>query len=536
MIPWLAMKLGRPVRWIEDRREHMMSAGQARDLVLDLEAAVDETGRFLAIRGTAIQNMGSGEMYPYGYSPAYTAIGHITGPYRIPHQSVGMKAVVTNKTPAGAYRGFGIPEAVFATERLMDKAAGLLGMSRDEVRRLNLIDHDDLPYTTAAGAVLDSGSHREAFEATQAEMETRLGHWRAVHGGDPNVRIGAGLINYIEGVTPSYFGTTANWTAFDSCAIRINPDGTAVVSVGVSTFGQGLESMLLTVAAETLGMATDDIRIVMGDTDRSPYGLGSWGSRGTNVSTGALLEAAAPLIDKGRKIAAHLLEAAEEDLELADGGFTVRGSPEASITWQRIATVANIRTMDLPEGVEPGTESVATYDPPGVEHTTDQYGRANMSATYTNSSHAAVVSVDVTTGVVKVLEYILAHDCGTVINPQIVRGQAAGGAAQGIGGVLYEEFHYDDEGNPLSTSFLDYHMPTAMEIPVFNMLHFETPAPHMPFGAKGAGEAGIVGPAPAVASAVEDALSEYGIAHIDRTPITPEYVLALLDGASSQSS
>ena len=528
-IPWLAIRLGRPVRWIEDRREHLTAACHARDLVLDLEAAVGPDGRFRAVRGTALQDLGAAEMYPYGFSPAFTAVGHITGPYRIPHQSVGVVGVATNKTPTGAYRGFGIPEAAFAIERLMDKAAARLGLDRHEIRRRNLIGQEDLPYTTSAGAVVDSGSHREAFEETARLTIERLEHRRARTADRPDIRVGSGIVNYIEGATPTYFMTTGHWTSHDSCSIRVNPDGTAVVSVGVSTSGQGLETMLTTLTAEALGVRPDQVRIVMGDTDRTPYGLGSWGSRSTNVASGALRKAADGLLDKANRIAAHLLEAAPEDMEVHDGAFTVRGSPGESVTWRQVATAANIRTIDLPEGVEPGLEAAASYDPPGIEHTPDEYGRVNAAATYVNACHAAVVSVDVGTGQVEVLEYIVAHDCGSVINPQIVRGQVVGGIAQGIGGALLEQLHYDEAGNPLSTSFLDYRLPTASEIPPMTVRHFESPAPAMPWGAKGAGEAGIIGPAPAIAAAVEEALAEYGIAEINRTPITAPYVLSLLN-------
>lgn len=530
-VPWLAMRLGRPVRWIEDRREHLTAACHARDLVLDLEAAVSPDGRFRAVRGMAVQDLGAAEMYPYGFAPAFTAVGHITGPYRIPHQSVGVLGAATNKTPVGAYRGFGIPEAAFAIERLMDKAAARLGLDRNEIRRRNLIGQEDLPYTTSAGAVVDSGSHREAFEETVRLAAERLEYWRTRLADQPHLRVGAGVVNYIEGVTPTYFMTTGHWTSHDACSIRVNPDGTAVVSVGVSASGQGLESMLTTLAAEALGVRPGQVRVVMGDTDRTPYGLGSWGSRSTNVASGALLKAAGELMDKAVRIAAHLLEAAPDDIEVHGGAFTVRGSPGASVTWGRVATAANIRTIDLPAGVEPGMEASASYDPPGIEHTPDEYGRVNAASTYTNASHAAVASVDAETGRIKLLEYIVAHDCGTVINPQIVRGQVVGGIAQGIGGALLEQIHYDEAGNPLSTSFLDYRLPTAAEIPPMTVRHFESPAPAMPWGAKGAGEAGIIGPAPAVAGAVEEALAEYGVGEITSTPITAPCVLRLLASA-----
>ena len=527
-IAWLAMKLGRPVRWIEDRREHLVATCHARDLVLDLEAAVDDEGRFHAVRGMAIQDLGAAEMYPYGFSPAFTAIGHITGPYRIPHQSVGLLVVATNKTPCGAYRGFGIPEATFAIERLMDKVATQLGLDRHEIRRRNLIGPDDIPYTTSAGAVVDSGSHREAFEETVRLTSERLERWREKLGADPRVRVGSGVINYIEGVTPTYFMTSGHWTSFDSCTIRVNPDGTVVVAVGVSTSGQGLESMLTTLAAEALGVRRDQVRVVMGDTDRTPYGLGSWGSRSTNVASGALRIASDLLLGQGdpdRRPPHGSAPRGHRSLRRFVHG---EGQSRPSVTWQQVATAANIRTLDLPEGVDPGPGGDDHLRPAGNRTHTGRVRAGQCSRHLHQRLHAAIVSVDIGTGQVRVLEYIVAHDCGTVINPQIVRGQVVGGIAQGIGGALLEKLHYDEWANPLSTSFLDYHLPTTTEIPNMVVLHFESPAPEMPWGAKGAGEAGIIGPAPAIAAAVEEAMSDFGIAEITRTPITPTYVLSLL--------
>jgi len=273
----------------------------------------------------------------------------------------------------------------------------------------------------------------------------------------------------------------------------------------------------------------------MGDTDTTPYGLGSWGSRGTNVSSGALEKAVAVIRDKGSLIAGHLLEASPEDLEVVPGGFQVVGSPDSFVSWKDVATTANIHVMNLPDGVEPGLEAIGFYDPPGIDHVPDAEGKMNACAAYTNASQAAVVKVDVKTGHVQLLDYLIVHDCGTVINPLIVEGQISGGIAQGIGGALFEEFHYDEFGNPQSTSFLDYHLPSATEVPAIHIELIETPSPTLPWGAKGVGEAGIVGPAPAIAAAVEDALAEFGIAQITSTPISPPVVLGLLQDAAKRS-
>jgi carbon-monoxide dehydrogenase large subunit len=288
--------------------------------------------------------------------------------------------------------------------------------------------------------------------------------------------------------------------------------------------------MVAMVAAEALGVAAEDVRVVMGDTDSTPYGLGGWGSRSAAVTAGAILKGASVLRDKALRIASHLLEADPDDLVIGAGTISVRGSERPATTWAEVATIALIRTVDLPPGVDPGLEVTMAYDPPNVQHVPDEDGRMNGVATYTNSSHAAVVSVDVDTGGVEVLEYLVAHDCGRIINPALVEGQIKGGVAQGIGGTLYEDLPYGEDAQPMAVSFMHYLVPSATEVPPISTVHFESPAPEMPFGIKGAGEAGIIGPAAAIATAVEDALSEFGVARgeITSTPITPSMVLGLV--------
>ena len=534
LIPWIAMKLGRPVRWIEDRRENLVSAVHARDAYADIEAAVHDDGRIEALRGMVYQDAGSGEAVPAGFSPAFVTAAALGGPYKIPLSAVGVTSVVTNKTPSGAYRGFGTPEAAFVMERLMDKTAAELGVDRLDVRRRNLLEQADLPYTNSVGSYIDSGSHTLAFERMVELAAAKVAERRQQFADDSNIRVGTAATNYVEGGTPSYFPTTGQWASNDSASLRMNPDGTIVISVAVQAMGQGLASMLTTLAAESLGVAVEDCLIVMGDTDTTPYGLGSWGSRGTNVSSGALEKAVAVIRDKGSLIVGHLLEASPEDLEIVAGGFQVVGSPDSFVSWKDVATTANIHVMNLPDGVEPGLEAIGFYDPPGIDHVPDAEGKMNACAAYTNASQAAVVKVDVKTGHVQLLDYLIVHDCGTVINPLIVEGQISGGIAQGIGGALFEEFHYDEFGNPQSTSFLDYHLPSATEVPAMHIEHIQTPSPTLPWGAKGVGEAGIVGPAPAIAAAVEDALAEFGIAQITNTPISPPVVLGLLQDAAKR--
>jgi aerobic carbon-monoxide dehydrogenase large subunit len=530
LVCWLARDLGRPVRYVEDRAEHMVATGQARDMVIDLEAAVTADGRVEALRGTVDQDLGSEEVYPPGFAMAFTAMGSLTGPYRIPHQNVRVRGIVTNKTPAGAYRGFGIPEAVFAMERLMDKIASQAGIDRIEVRRRNLIDPQDLPYTTAAGSLIDSGSHRASFERAIEMGRASLIVAQAAYAQQANIRVGLGVINYVEGVNPTYFGTTGNWTANEACTLRVEPDGSVTVSGGVVTMGQGVTTMAATLAAETLGMPIENIRVAFGDTDTNPYGLGAWGSRSTGALGGALIKSAAQIRAKAAAIAAHLLEAAPADMVFEGGRIHVAGDTEQGVTWADVARVATVRTLDLPPGMDPGLDVTATYQPDGLDHVPRPDGRMNVCATYTNSSHAAVVAVDIETGVVNVLGYFVAHDCGTVINPMIVEGQIHGGVAQGIGGALYEHNAYGPEGTPLATTFMDYLLPTATEVPRIVVEHFESPAPGSAFGAKGAGEAGLIGPAPAIAAAVEDALREFGVHDLSETPLRPSAVLSAVRG------
>ena len=533
LVCWLARDLGRPVRYIEDRAEHMVATGQARDMVIDLDAAVDADGRLEALRGTIDHDLGSEELYPPAFAMAFVAMGSLTGPYHVPHQNVRVRGVVTNKTPTGAYRGFGIPEAVFAMERMMDQIAAETGIDRMEIRRRNLITPEDLPYTTAPGSVIDSGSHRAAFERViemgQASLETA----RAAQGHNASVRVGLGVINYVEGVNPSYFGTTGNWTANDACTLRVEPDGSVTVAGGVMTMGQGVNTMAATLAAETLGMPIDNVRVAFGDTDTNPYGLGAWGSRSTGAFGGALVKAAAEIRQKAAAIAAHLLEAAPADMVFADSRIHVAGSKEYGVTWADVARVATVRTLDLPPGMDPGLDATATYEP-NVDHVPQPDGRINACATYTNASHAAVVAVDIETGVVDMLHYLVTHDCGTVINPTIVEGQIHGGVAQGIGGALYEHNAYGPEGLPLATTFMDYLLPTATEVPPIVIEHFESPSPGSAFGAKGAGEAGLIGPAPAIAAAVEDALHEFGVKDLSATPLTPSVVLSAIRGPADR--
>jgi carbon-monoxide dehydrogenase large subunit len=529
ILPWLAIHLGRPVRWIEDRYEHMVASCHARDMRIDLEAAIQPDGAIQAIRGQIVQDLGSGELWPGGYGPSFTAWGQLTGPYRIEHQNVDIVGVVTNKTPAGAYRGYGFPEAAFAMERLIEDIAHTVDVSPLDLRRRMMLRPDDLPYLTASGARIDSGSHRVAFERCVELAQVAREEERLRHAGRSELRIGMGLATWIEGTVGTFHGATGAWAAQDACDIRFHPDGGVTVAVGTSTTGQGVPTMICTIAAELLSVPMDDVRVVIGDTDRTPYGLGGHSSRSTGVMAGSIQKAADELTEKATAIAAHLLGAIPEHVELVDGRFAIRGDDSRSLGWRDVAQVALIHTRNLPPGMPPGLDSRITYEPPAIEHVPDANGRANAFSTYANATHAAIVSVDVGTGIVRVLRYIEVHDAGRVINPVVVEGQMHGGIVQGIGGALLEELPFAEDGTPLATSFMAYLPPSASDAPVIESHSFESLAPEMPLGVKGVGETGIVGPGPSIATAIEDALEEFGVRRFSATPITPMDVLERLE-------
>jgi len=531
LVSWLAWKLRRAVRWIEDRAEHMLSAVQARDAVWELEAAVEPDGRVAALRGRVLQDVGSADTFPLGFGPSFTGAGVLTGPYRIEHQKVDVVAVVTNKTPSGAYRGYGAPEAQFAMERLLDRCARAAGVDPLDLRRRMMLRSEDLPRTTPTGAVLDSGSYVEAFDLAVGRAREGLEKARGQRRGNPRVRVGMGISNFVEGTGASAVGDTGLWGTQESVALRFDPDGGLTVSSGVTTTGQGVTTMLATMAADSVGVPLEHVRVVIGDTDSAPYGLGGWASRSTIVAGGAMLKAADVIRDKALRIAGHLLEAAAEDVVIEDGVLHLAGSPDRFVTWKDVAHTAYVRVKDLPSDIDPGLEAMAMYVPPGVDHEPRGDGRMNASPTYDNATVAAVVEVDVETGDVTILEYLVAHDCGTLINPVIVEGQIAGGVAQGIGGALLEEFPYGPDGQPLATTFMDYLLPTATEVPPVAIWHFESPSPNTALGVKGAGEAGTIGAYAVVAAAVEDALAEFGVGDIAEMPLTPATVLRLLGAA-----
>ena len=533
IVPWLAMKLGRPVRWIEDRSEHMVAAVHARDQLMNLEAAYDPTtGRITALRSEIFCDVGSGEIAMPGTCTSLVSSACLTAGLKIPRYATSTTCVVTNKTPSGAYRGFGGPEAVFAISLLIDKIARAVSRDRADVQREMIFDPSDMPYLQPSGARIDSGSHRAGFEKVMEQIDAVVPKYRAEYANCTNVRIGSAACQYVEPTVPTYFGTSGHWTSHDASTIRIEPDGGAFVTTGITAIGQGMETAIAALVADALGMHPDDVTVVTGDTDTCPYGLGAWGSRGTVMFAGSLLKAANNLRTKAGKIAAHLLEANEEDLVVAQGGFHITGTPSRFVSWADVSTTAHIRTLDLPGDVEAGLETTAYYDPPNLNHFPDSEGRMNGAASWASGAQGTVVKVEINTGQVEILDFFVVHDCGPIINPQIVEGQIVGAIAQGIAGAMYEIVQYGDNGQPLSTSFMDYLIPTAAEMPWVVVNHFETPAPEMPLGLKGVGEGGTIGPAAVITSAVNNALAEFGV-ELAETPITPARVRQAIRNSSA---
>jgi aerobic carbon-monoxide dehydrogenase large subunit len=520
LVCWFAMRLGRPVRWIEDRSEHLLSSAHAREHTIEIEAGVTDTGEIQAVRARVLHDVGAAQIVPAGVTPSFVAGAALCGPYRIPHVEVSVTCAVTNKTPSGAYRGFGAPEGVFAIERLIDEVAAALGQDRVQLRRRMLLDDNDLPYTTARGARLDSGSFRAAFDRVVELTEAAGAEARATRRDDARVRVGVGYATYVEGSAPTYFATTGHWGSHESVTVRVDSDGGVQVFAGGAPTGQGLATMLSTLAADALGVSRDAVRVSLGDTDESPYGLGAWGSRSTVTAGGALIKAAAEIRRKILAIAAHRLEVSEDDLVIEHGSIHPVGSDRPSVSFGDIATTATTRTIDLPPGIEPGLEVTSVYDPPGIEHLPDTLGRINANGANGNCTHGAVIEVDVETGQVLPLFYAAVHDTGTLINPTIVEGQTIGGIVQGVGGALYEHIAYDSQGQLLTGNLVDYLLPVAADMPRIVIEHMVSPSKTTPLGAKGAAEGGIIGPPAALANAVADALSEFDV-RVDATPLMP---------------
>ena len=516
----LARLVGRPVRWIGDRREDLLTSTQAWDEVIDAELALDADGAIRGLRARVVADVGAYSIYPWTASiEVIQVVSFLPGPYRVPHYHAEALGVATNKAPMGPYRGVGRPVSVFVTEALLDRAARSLALDPVVIRRKNLIAPEDLPYRSASGIVWDSGSFQESLErvcATAGYDELRAEQARVRAAGR---YLGVGVASYVEltgvgSAIPVSPGADIA-TGTEGATVRVEPDGGVTALFGLGCQGQGHETSLAQVVAGELGVAVDDVRVLHGDTATGPHSTGTYASRSAVLGGGAAILAARAVRDKALVIAAHRLEASAADLEIDAGVVRVRGVPGREITLGAIAAVAYAGTKRLPKGVEPGLEATRFYDP--------------YLGTASNATHLAVVEVDPQTCVVRVLRHVVVEDCGRVINPMIARGQTIGGVAQGIGAALLEEVIYDRDGQLLTGSLMDYLIPTAGEVPAIEVIHLDRPSPTTLGGFKGVGEGGTIGAPAAVANAIADALAPFDV-EITELPVTGERLFRLLAG------
>jgi len=516
----LALKLGKPLRWIEDRREHLIASPHAREHRYELTAHADERGRILGLEATVTVDAGAYSVWPWTAAmEAGMSAGIMTGPYDIPVYHGRAITVCTNKSPLGPYRGVGRSGACFAIETMIDAVARAVGREAADVRIDNMVPPSAMPYRSATHKLYDSGDYPECARRAVSAIDVPKVRTRQQRGEADGRMIGVGLASYTEQTAHG----TAEWVArglpvvfgYEPALARLTPDGKLVLFVGIQNHGQGLETTLAQVASQELGIAVADVVVRHGDSAVSPYGMGTFASRSMTMAGGAVSSACAQLGEKIKRIGAHLLQAPKDSVTLGAG--RVHFGPQ-SVSFYDIGQAAYLHPERLPEGEEPALETSAVYQP----------GRSTGAFSY--ATHACVVAVDPGTGIVEVLDYVACHDCGTMVNPLLVEAQVVGGIAQGIGTALYEESPYDTNGQPLATTFLDYMIPGATEVPDVRVLHMETPSPHTRFGIKGMGEGGAIAPPAAVVNAVNDALRPTG-AEITQTPATPERVLGALIAA-----
>ncbi len=531
LVPLAAIRLGRPVKWIEDRHEHLIAANQERGQIHDVDVAVDGEGRILALRDRFVHDAGA--YTPYGIIVPLITSTQLPGPYRLPHYAVEFDVVYTNTAIVTPYRGAGRPHGAFVMERVIGRVARELGLEAVEVRRRNFIQPHEFPWDVGltfqdgGPTRYDSGDYPRGLEMALETIGFRDFRARQAEARRQGRHLGLGVACYVEGTGIG---------PYEGAHVRVEPSGRVLVATGLTTQGQGHATTFAQIAADALGCDPADVTVITGDTRRFNWGAGTFASRALVTSGNAVGVAARKVRNKALRIAADLLEASPDDLEIANGRVSVRGAPASALTLGALATVANpiryaygkeatdaaLRLVKPRPGAvlapdeEPGLEAHGYYAPP--------------HATFASGCHAVIVEVDPATGEVKIIKYAVHHDCGRMINPMIVEGQIRGGVAQGVGGALYERIVYDGEGQPLTTTFMDFLMPTAMEVPSIEIVHTETPSPLNPLGVKGVGEAGAI-PGPALlAEAVDDALAPFGV-RVREMPLGPDRLRQLIAAA-----
>lgn len=509
---YVARDLRRPVKWTEDRRENFMATTHGRDMILDVELAGRRDGTLTALRIRNTANMGA---YLSTAAPGVPTILHgliVQGPYKIPQVGVEVIGVMTNTTPTDAYRGAGRPEATYQIERMVDLFADEIGMDPVEVRRKNLIRAEEFPYDNALGLQYDSGNYHRALDKALEMIDYDAFRKEQEEARKQGRYLGIGFSTYVEicGLGPSKVAGAVGFQGglWESATVRVHPSGKVSVFTGASPHGQGEETTFAQIVSQKLGVPFEDVEIIHGDTNRISMGWGTYGSRTTPVAGSAIAIACDRVLEKAKKIASHALEASEADLEFEGGAFQVKGVPDRKISFQDVTLKAYL-AWDLPEGVEPALEAQAFYDP--------------SNFVYPFGTHICVVEVDGETGEVELKRYVAVDDPGPVINPVVAEGQVHGGIVQGIGQALWEGAVYDEQGQLISGTFMDYAMPKARFFPNFETAFTETPSPVNPLGVKGIGETGTIASTPAVVNAVVDALKPFGVKDLDM-PLTPEKV------------
>jgi carbon-monoxide dehydrogenase large subunit len=507
LVLWAARRLGRPVKWTSDRREAFLTDEHGRDNLSTVELALDADGIFLGLRVAINLNVGA-YLTQRSAGPGTNNIGGVAGVYRTPaihHQTTG---VFTNTTPTGPYRGAGRPEATYAIERVIDVAARQLEVDPVELRRKNLIPPSAMPFKTGLVFTYDSGNFARGMDlalslADHAGFEKRRAEARA----RGKLR-GLGLANAIEVAGGPY--TSVNP---DTTSIRVNPDASVVVFTGSTSMGQGNETAFAQIVSEQLGLPPERIQVMWGDSDALDAGRGNGGSGAITVGGSAVLRASEKIVERGRRIAARMLEAAPEDVQYRDARFTVAGT-DRGVSFAEVARTAY--TRQVTPALEPGFTETAVFTPPAV--------------TFPNGCQVCEVEIDPDTGTVRIVRHTVVDDVGKMVNPLLVKGQIHGGVVQGLGQALFEDLVYDDEGQVIAGSFMDYAMPRADDVPFFEVDSHEVPTAVNPLGAKGVGEAGTVGALPALVNAVNDALAPLGVRHLDM-PMTPERVWRAIQDA-----
>ncbi len=527
LLPYLSRELGRPIKWCETRVEHLRNGRHGRDQIHYIEMALKRDGTMLGIKDKIIADMGS--TYTVDHSIQAAAL-YMTGVYQIQNYEVNALGIATNKTTHGSLRGIGKADASYILERLVDIAARELKIDPIDIRMKNFIPAEAFPYRNVTGALYDSGQYHLAMKRTAEMANYDQLRKEQLELRKQGIYRGIGVAFVMEPTSSSRIHATGGYA---SCRLRIDPSGAATVFSSMGEQGQGHETTLAQIVASQTGIPFDKITVIHGDTLPTPYGFGTGSSRSSVVLMPSAWVAGKLMRDKILGIAARQLKVVPENLQIGDGKVFAKENPDQSIAVMEIIRTAYGAIHLLPENMEPGLEVTGYFINPNIDYAPDDKGRMNTFSSYPYAAVIALVDVDVETGMIKIVKYFTVHDCGNMINPQIVDTQQQGSIMQGIGAALYEELRYDEDGQLLTSTFMDYRLPSAEEVPELHLEHIITPNPFTPLGAKGAGETGMLGPPPALCSAVEDALSPFGV-KVRETPLTPDRILYLIEKAQAK--